>query len=307
MKKILIALLICLAFLLVACGSSDDYENSYEYEQTAPEDPSFAVEIPEQEISDFGIQVATEFLRDFWTVFDLYLGWRSNETGGLYVLDRSLSPWGWVEETTNMPRAFLGAAQWEIQEDDEDYRWTFTFDGNIYDAEGNLLSDLPFIRPSSNPYSHAAIADSFMLFDLDGDGIPEIIVNYIYWGSSGFGFFGQPTLFRFVDGAYRNMGQLLNNAVWFYRDTEGRLVAFFNNHHDNVFGYYYLTFTDDSMMFELASPLYDDWQLHYDWDAHHHEFFTDALMAEIFITNETIARFVHLDDAHAQISQALSE
>jgi len=306
MKKLMYALIICGIVLFVACGSGDDYD-AYEDTYSLPEDILHAVDIPRQEISEFGLQVATEFLSDFWTIFDTYAGWRNDATGSLYVLDRNLSPWGWVEEAATIPRAFLGTHPWEVFDPEEDYRWSFSFNGGVYDAQGNSLLSMSFVRVSDNPYRHPAVASDFMLFDLTGNGIPEIIVNYIYWGSSGFGFSGQPTLFKFIDGAYRDMGQLLNQAAWFFTDADGRLIVFFENHLENFFGYYYLSFTDNAMNFELASPIEDDWQLHHSWDLHHHEFFLLTPFADMFITNEPMARFTHLDDIHRQITEALTE
>jgi len=268
--------------------STDTYDHEQELEPYQYEDDNqeAAVAISEPvEISDFGRQAAEDFLRGFPTIFQTYTGWRNVETGSLYALDREI--WDWVE-TDDMPIIYLGGMS-------DEYTPGFIFTTHFYDMDGNRLDDI------------MGFADSFSLFDLDEDGIPEVIVDFVAWGSSNFGFSMESVLFRFIDGAYREVGTF-NRAHTFFKAPYGETILFIENLHDGIQGYYYLRLTDNGMVLESALP--DSWwELEaYDWYQHHRwPYFFESPTPSMFITGTPLARISRLTGLEEEIAESIRQ
>ena len=307
-------MLIACIVIFVACGNSDEYEYTLNYE-TQEENGSAqgVVPVPTQFVSEAGEAAAIAFLADFWSIFDATLGWYNPATNAQYFIDTWSLNWDWLDYTPNpLPRVFLGIGT-DIDDDDIDmgedwdYRWGFWFNGTFYDANGNVLADKPFIRLSDLPYANPLLARSFSLFDFDGSGYPTIIVDFVSWQSGAFGINALPSVFRFINGQYTFAGTLSNQAYDFFKDEEGNIIVLYNNQHDGVESYSHITFADEHIRHVLASPLEDDWWLTYSWMDHHDESFYASPHQHMFITNTPITRIAHLDDLHNRITQYLSK
>jgi len=160
-------------------------------------------------ISDFGRQVAEEFLSQYWSLFSF--GLRNSD--GYY---RSFH----CHEEILLHRPLV--------------LWDFEF----YDRQGNLIEDSIFAQSSTRN-----IALDFKLYDFDNDGIPEIIISGGIIESCA----GSQELFRFIDGEYRSMGTFKAPPMFFH-DELGQVIAFYNfEMHSGAFGYYYFGFTDEGM------------------------------------------------------------
>lgn len=181
--------------------------------------------LPDVEISDFGRQVAEEFLSQFDSLF-VPLGWRNHDTGNIHT---------WIGD------------EWYIINDMPHF---ITEGMTVFDHFGNELSDdLPFVD------SYGMIANGFELYDLDHDGIPEIVITFVTetWGFS--------HLYRFVDGQYARVST--NPDIWigihlFYYDHNGNIG--FMQSDDGPFGqvFYHLAF--DGYVMNLTYALTPHWQ-----------------------------------------------
>jgi hypothetical protein len=105
----------------------------------------------------------------------------------------------------------------------------------FFDRHGNRITEAPYIND-------VWIAMNFQLFDLDNDGILEILIHWEQFVANGSYPF---SLFRYIDGQYREMkliesidgdmesnwmhdlgSMLLGQSYRFYTDTYGRLVLY---------------------------------------------------------------------------------
>jgi len=137
-------------------------------------------ELPDVEISDFGIQVTEEFLSQFVSMFPPHT-----------------DPYDW----NPAERLFT------------------QIDDGFYDLYGNRIpDDAPFIRDLGIGYSWF-IASHFWLYDLDGDGIPEIVIMFLQ-ESWGYVFF-----YRFIDGEFIAVDSDFGGTYRFYRNERGDLIA----------------------------------------------------------------------------------
>ena len=188
-----------------------------EQEQPAPA-PTPAPE-PELPISDYGREAATEFLSGFTSIFQPRRGLRDSRTGNFYAFDSEARQW--VEAGSlppeEIPLVFQGGVTDGVPDNWFSDSWGAFFDGkNFYDRSGNTITDALFMHPARSPQIEYSLAFSFQLFDFDGDGIPEIVVEFLSmgvidggwdgrWGTASFGPF---VLYRYIDGTYREMGEI---------------------------------------------------------------------------------------------------
>ena len=120
-------------------------------------------------------------------------------------------------------------------------RWGWN--GNLVDVDGNVIDGYPFFT------SEFGIAGGFNLYDLDGDGIPEIKILYGWPESS----LRSVTIHQYIDGSYRMVEidtELLPNLVYlnslwdgseFFLDETEALILFVFDHMLVLGGYWRAT------------------------------------------------------------------
>ena len=216
---------------------------------------------PIQQISPRGRQAAEEFLKDFWTLFYFVDAWHNPETGGFYSICRQT--WQTVESDGTVPFYWGGTP---------DTEWPHVnYDGRIFDSEGNQLTDLPFVR--GNGMRFPPIAIQFNMFDLNSDGIPEIIITFlpVRPGFEGClqGFAGETVVYKYINGRFQEIGNLLYHVYQLYVDIYGQIIILHNDRLSGVlFGYYYLHLMNNSIWLEyIISPSddFESWWQHHSW------------------------------------------
>ena len=185
--------ILLLALLISACGRTPELPEPYaETECTVPAILPFIP--PQIEISDFGRQVAEEFLMQYVSLFSFgtinadgsYFNWVTRETTSVRSLVTGISGYGTASEL-----------------------WY----ENYVDRLGNPITDVPFI-------SGEMIAMTFELFDLNYNGIPDIVIGFGIPDTCAF----SVSLFMFIDGEYKDVTP---EGIWqliFSYDYSGQLV-----------------------------------------------------------------------------------
>ena len=166
------------------------------------------------QISDFGRQVAEDFLSDLLSLFSF----------GFYQ-DGIFRDW----------------RSWQIL-DEVPLVYTINMDGSngLFDRWGNPISDsVPYIFLHNGD---VAFASRFYLYDLNHDGMPAIVI-----------FGGIPetcavfrSLYIFENGEYHNV---TFTPFRFYTDEQGRTVMV--ERHMGFLRLYYLIFTQDGVEIEI--------------------------------------------------------
>jgi len=148
-------------------------------------------------------------------------------------------------------------------------------------------------------------ATGFALYDLDGSGIPHILIFY----SPIDRYEITNVLYGFVDGQFTPI-HTFPSMPTFFHDEQGRVVVHFNDDKYGYFGFYYLDFLGNEVI--LASTINGvdsiyDWDFWNDmdnmraWDAHH----SGTQWREnptIFSTNTPITRIPSLYDLASEIT-----
>jgi len=167
-----------------------------------PEPESIPEETPPA-LSGMGEGIAT-FLSDYWSLFSV---------GELHPDGTFHDTW-WSNleplQPGEIPLVYI-----EYVYDSSDY---------IFDRWGNVLGpEMVFIEEEEWGYLFLAV--EFSLIDLDDDGVPEILIYYIYPLESEF-FNAQ--IFRYIDGRYQksemdSFHQIGTLADQFFRDDDGQI------------------------------------------------------------------------------------
>jgi hypothetical protein len=178
---------------------------------------------PPVAISDFGRAAAKEFLSQFPSIFSM--GFRQ--------------PDGSYHRMTEPPLVSV------VTNHEADPWRTF------YDHLGNIIG-----------HNDMVIESNFSLYDLDNDGIPEIIIRRGILETCAVGW----DMYRFVNGQFLHAAQMFAGPGFFY-DDNGQLIVLYNDTMlQGVYGYYYLTFEGDSIQHQAIPDIDTDWQ---NWDCDH--------------------------------------
>jgi len=129
-------------------------------------------------------------------------------------------------------------------------RWNL--ETGAFDNAGNPIPDPIFIRYDAQQwYGRTSIAYRFNLFDLDGSGMPVIVVYFAdetqgvsNWVNS------SAVLYGFVDGAFKEIGATLP-FLHFLVSAQGDIFAYAEDGH--AYFYYFLQFSDGGMELVLIS------------------------------------------------------
>lgn len=122
--------------------------------------------------------------------------------------------------------------------------------GGWFDRNGNPMAPPTFLR---GEWQHVPV--SYLIYDFEQDGIPEIVV-----------LFGQPfssdaqyVVYRFIDGAYQEVGTL-SWGLRAFVDRAGRTVIHYDDAYSGEFSYSYLTFVENRLELDVIIDTYFDGQ-----------------------------------------------
>jgi len=245
---------------------------------------------PVQQISPLGRQVAIEFLSKYTSIFQNTIGLHDLDTRGFYALTES-NEWANIDNLplSDIPLVFQGGVRSGISGNCYTDTWGVFFNNSFYDVDRNLITNVPFIRePVYIEYSNrngGVLATNFTLFDLNDDGIPEIIIEFRETGVStwydgehqrswGYRFSRPFILYSFIDGAYQEVAQMpsLSSSAGGYLATlapiflnhQGEIIIFADDGHRSP-GFYHLKVAEGGMelheiVFESSSD-FDSWRM----------------------------------------------
>ncbi|MCL2168967.1 MAG: hypothetical protein FWB74_02950 [Defluviitaleaceae bacterium] len=179
-------------------------------------------------LSEFGRQVAAEFLSQFESLF----------VPLVHHLGDERMAWvdGELKDVSGMPHFA------QISMADEDWRIA------VFDHLGNEVTDAPFVN------EFGLIAHNFRFFDLNYDGIPEIEIIFAAetWGGG--------VLYKFVNGEYARVVTQPEFSVErhnFLYDTQGKMGIIATGEGGFMSGFYHLTFIGNEMHLEYSfTPKY---------------------------------------------------
>ena len=290
MKKatLITMLILMITMLMAAC-------NNYVEEDMPNQQP----ELPPQQISPLGRQVTEDFLSEFPSIFQSHRGWRDLETGAMYAQNREQWHLGSVADIDpeNIPRVFICGTYFRWN--DEVSGFIASDEAKFYDRDGNIVTEAPFLHEWG-----AALAESFALYDLDSNGIPEIIIDFVVWPSVEMGWTEAVVLYKFIDGAFRVMGNL-QGAYRFFLDPDGQLILHYSDDYWGMHFYDYLRFTSQGMELEhIISPQeesdYESWRVH-----HRGEDFWNNPTPIMYGTGIQLTRIPPLTDLQEEIAESL--
>ena len=167
--------------------------------------------------------------------------------------------------------------------------------GGFFDRDGNQILDAPwmYVR-TADDWVSLYYAGYFKLFDLNDNGIPEILIHFNQTFDGGYAGFYR--VFRYVDGEYRvlEMKSFENGIAtprpWIgsthvlFRDEDGRLITFIDSMYHGISRYEHLVLTDESAELHLLLEMnFDDWEA---WESHHWVDWTDGTGTYSWLQND---------------------
>ena len=218
-------------------GEAQTIPGSAQAQSTAPE-----VEVAEPELTeaDRALIAAEEFLSGHLSLIG-YLGFVDFNSGYAQGYDFEFFD-------GNFPELLFG------------FDWVEDWP-SIVDRTGAIVRDVPFVITNS---MGTFAAESFSLYDLNGDGIPVILIHYA--GMSWMGMASFSILYQYIDGSYQPAWNR-TNAVYtgringLFTDTDGSIIAYIGRLLFDTTGaaYYRLNFADNSMELELIAEYEFGW------------------------------------------------
>ena len=193
-----------------------------------------------------------DFLAGFTSMFSF--GVREYPSREFRTANWSSGGWrvgyGFTDWTLDLDAPPLAFFEWERDRDETD-----TFIRGIFDQSGNRITEPVFFQDDS-------IAVGFTLYDLDGDGIPEIFVEFRSFRNmlpvwSPLAHF--TVMYRFVDGAFRPVGNI-DDRNMFFIDNDGRLIFWqrttLRQAGDMIHGFYEVILDGTQLDMELLVGFY---------------------------------------------------
>jgi len=248
------------------------------YAPTSPDSERITAVLAESGISEYGFQVATDFLRDFDSIFTGVLleetTWDENRrisvpTGRFWRWDNVT---GQSITTYERPEISRGTTDEGV----------FAF----FDRHGNIIDEAPWAYIQrfecsytrrgeiTVSYSHH-YANYFKLFDFDNNGIPDILMHFQQTFEGCYGGFYR--MFRYVDGAYRMLDAVTyangEQLAWtnfgsvheLFIDDGGRIITFIDSQLSGM-EYSHLVITESRTEFHRIALPDHSWE---EWEEHH--------------------------------------
>jgi len=238
----------------------DDIEEDAEEDEDVEEEQQIETTYfapPTMEISEYGRQVAIDFLSEMTTIFtglprmEIDWGGTGLATGRFEIWDFETFDMSLFYET---PEIYFGP----MEEDDLWANpWVF------FDGQGNRIYDAPWLYAfRGDGWSSYSYAGYFRLFDFDGNGIPDIFIHFNQTFDGGYAGFYR--IFKYINGQYR----MLEMDGWFsamhdlFWDDSGRIITFIDSDYHGIWAYEHLVLTNHHAELHLVTAMGED-----DWDA----------------------------------------
>jgi len=234
-------------------------EPTEEPEQT---EPPQELDLPPATISEYGRQVAEDFLSRFTSIFT-GVGQPEMHWDGETAVPTGRFTMGWDSAgqliTTDQVPAI--------------YRSPWGEDVAFFDRQGNPIHEAPWLLVYRGDYWVSYhYASYFKLYALDHSGIPVIFIHFNQTFEGGYAGFYMVFGYRngeyrmletasFIDGV-RQEWLLLNSVTDFFVDDYGRVITFFNSDYHGVHRYEHLVLTETHAELHFVAGL-DEW----DWDS----------------------------------------
>jgi len=215
---------------------------------------------------------AYEFLRQFITLWQLsdYSSRYDRETGRFFA-----EPVQWWDDELQRtdgrlpPTAFI-SVEWEPP-------GVIVFDRNGNDVYGAFVrafehtwfwDDVVYIRVQE------AYASNFLLYNLDENGKPVIVIMFLAAGASDM----FSVVYQFIDGKYQEVFE--GGHLSFFHDNQGNLILRDNgpSHHMMEGTYHHVVMTDEGMTFLSATYLMENFPV---FPEHDEDPFDDDLLLAI--------------------------
>ena len=208
-----------------------------------------------------GVQLAKYFLQDLWRLFYTNVGWRNYQTGELYAqlwTERDDNSWpgsgtnlvpnipiAKLQEDVTLPLFFANATSHESDWHEglifsRIDRWSELSElEGFYNSDGIRLTPPVLTSGRTSEWDGRWIngwtaldATSVYLFDFQGNGIPDILVNFGGWfinyshvdgvgGSGG----AEGVLFSYIDGVFVPVLYVSDFFTDFWRDMQGNMLV----------------------------------------------------------------------------------
>ncbi|MCL2436929.1 MAG: hypothetical protein FWD00_02705 [Clostridiales bacterium] len=286
------------------CTSSVTIDNRSEFLQAAADLPNVVrtgeFNITIDDLTEDVRTVLEDFLSGFPSIPQGHVGWLDVETGEFFVSHSAGEIIIRLDESDVTPVIFMGGTRshWP----DGRIRFDFLGDGNYFDREGNMITESPFIRASD------LNAFRFALYDIDLDGIPEILVTFGVWGTCDV----MSVMFRLIDGAYREIDMIVDNYNSFFIDPTGRIIHFISHSWCDRISYYHLTFTNDGIqqktIFSSMEYLMDeDWINHAQYTRLSSQWFDPNRNSTIYGTDMPLTRIFPLTTLQDEITASIMQ
>ena len=201
-----------MVFALILCFTACARSESSDEVETTPSECFNYEHVAQVQISEYGYQVAMEFLNQMPILFmDLFIpitGRGERWEQGFELEEGQFLKWRMVENewqeiiTYEVPDLFFRR--------DRDLEGNTTENHGFFDGQGNRIIDVPWVWGDF-------YATSFRLWDFDNNGIPTITLYFEgnwYNMTSNRGTPGR--IFRYVDGEYQLFEEVRDAVNWWH-------------------------------------------------------------------------------------------
>ena len=288
------------------------------FDVPAPSPVLRALLLEEAGISEYGWQVAAEFLREFDSLFaGVYReDFRWDESSRTVVPTGRFWRWGRMSHqsiTTYEPPKISF-----LQTSGENWDRI-----GFFDQHGNRIEEAPwaYIQRFESDWGGGPTvsysyhyANYFKLFDFNNNGIPDIIIHFNQTFEGCYGGFYR--IFRYVNGEYRMLEMAAYDAygeeTWvifgtvndLFVDADGKIISFIDSALSDM-RYDHLVLSDTRAEFRTIISVGDNWE---DWQEHHwtiweHTQYSSSLIDSwifhsptIFMTDIPITHFLPFED-----------
>jgi len=218
------------------------------------------------------------------------------ETNGVEIpnpTDKADVDWRGAAEDLLSPMLSIFGIDW-VGNENSDALVTFDFiepDGALrvyYDRDGNVINEaeVPFLHGDST--LGWAYAERFSLYDFDSDGIPEILLRFVYPESNG----GFSFLYTYSNGKYNLEWSTQTIFIEFYAEADENIVILERDYEDLRIS---RIVTNNGFIVERLA----DWGEFWGWD------FNDKSPSLFDMLNEPLTAIEVIDELQQSVKESV--